>query len=328
MVENRNYAGGTDKRVALTGGIWDMDNLNQSPNPLAYWSLKPSRPSPAPKRHEHGFFFGMAMRFSNVEGISVRGVTVRNPTTYGIAFCKTSYFLLDDISFDYTTWNPIPLNLDGVHLDGRCHHGKISNLRGTCYDDLVALNANDGPCAQEVGPITDVDIDGIYADYCHRGVRLLSTGMAVKRVTIRNIHGNFYTSAVGITHFFPQFPRGVFDDITIADVFAAKAYAPKELGEHSRTNMPMIWVEGPIDVGSLTISNLSRDEKTIGVASIRVDKDATIGRLTVRDCKVINRMKLQLPFFDILGKVSRATVENNLFVSAPGEHVQTSPPCQ
>ena len=51
------------------------------------------------------------------------------------------------------------LNMDGVHLDGWCHHGKISNLRGTCFDDMVALNANDGQCAQEEGDITDIDID-------------------------------------------------------------------------------------------------------------------------------------------------------------------------
>ena len=204
MIENCGYVGGSDKRIAITGGIWDMANLDQSPNPQQYGRLKPPKPSPMPPQHENDFFFGMAMRFSSVEGMSVRGVTVRNPTSYGMAFCKTSYFLVDDVSFDYTTWNPIPLNLDGVHFDGHCHHGKISNLRGTCFDDLVALNANDGQCAQEQGPITDVDIDGVYADYCHSAVRLLSTGAELKRVTIRNVHGNFYTYAVGLTHFFPK----------------------------------------------------------------------------------------------------------------------------
>ena len=325
MVENRGYVGGSDRRIAITGGVWDMANLDQSPNPQQYRRLNPPKPSPMPERHENGFFFGMAMRFSNVEGMTVRGVTVRNPTSYGIAFCKTSYFLVDDVTFDYTTWNPIPLNLDGVHFDGHCHHGKISNLRGTCFDDLVALNANDGQCAQEEGAITDVDIDGVYADYCHSAVRMLSTGAELKRVTVRNVHGNFYTYAVGLTHFFPKRPRGCFDDIVISDVFAAKVYSPEGIGVNSRTNYPPIWVQGPVDVGSLTIRNLSRDERNIPVASIRVDKAATIGRLTVRDCKVINRMEKPLAFFDVRGKVSTSTVENNAFISAPGENVQTAP---
>ena len=33
MVENRGYVGGSDRRIALTGGVWDMANLDQSPNP-------------------------------------------------------------------------------------------------------------------------------------------------------------------------------------------------------------------------------------------------------------------------------------------------------
>ena len=313
MIENRGYVGGSDKRIAITGGIWDMANLDQSPNPQQYGRLKPPKPSPMPPQHENDFFFGMAMRFSNVEGMSVRGVTVRNPTSYGMAFCKTSYFLVDDVSFDYTTWNPIPLNLDGVHFDGHCHHGKISNLRGTCFDDLVALNANDGQCAQEQGPITDVDIDGVYADYCHSAVRLLSTGAELKRVTIRNVHGNFYTYAVGLTHFFPKRPRGVFDDIVISDVFSAKVFSPEGIGVNSRTNFPTIWVQGPVDVGNLAIRNLSRDERNLPVATIRVDKEAVVRHLTVRDCKMVNRLDRPIHFFDFKGKVEKLTAENNDF---------------
>ena len=324
MVENRGYKDGADKRIALTGGIWDMANLDQSPNPAQYWSFKPPRPSPLPKHYEYGVFLGIAIRFANVEGITVRGLTVRNPTMYGIAFCKTSYFYIDDVSFDYTTWNPLRLNLDGVHFDGHCHHGKISNLRGTCYDDLVALNANDVQCAQEEGPISDVDIDGIYAEYCHSAVRLLSAGAELKRVTVRNVHGNFYTYAVGLTHYFPKNPRGHFDDIVISDVFASKMYSPEDIGVNSRTNFPPIWVQGPVDVRSLTVRNLSRDERNIAVASIRVDEPATVKRLTVRDCKVINRMDKPLPFLDIRGRVETATVENNMFVADPGENVQTA----
>ena len=144
MIENRGYVGGRDRRIALTGGVWDMANLDQSPNPQQLRHCTPPRAGGLPPRHENGFFFGMAMRFSHVEGMTVRGLTIRNPTSYGLAFCRTSYFLVDDLTFDYTTCNPIFLNMDGVHLDGWCHHGKISNLRGMCFDDMVALNAADG----------------------------------------------------------------------------------------------------------------------------------------------------------------------------------------
>lgn len=285
-----------------------------------------------PPKHENGFFFGMAMRFSHVEGMTVRGLTIRNPTSYGLAFCRTSYFLVDDLTFDYTTCNPIFLNMDGVHLDGWCHHGKISNLRGTCFDDMVALNANDGQCAQEEGDITDIDIDGIYADYCHSAVRLLSTGANLKRVTIRNVHGNFYTYMVGLTHFFGnRKTRGVFDDIVIRDAFAAKALSPENVGVHSRAHLPLVWVEGAVDVGRLTVEGLSRDEKTVPVATLRIDEPATVRTLTVRDCKMTNALETPVPFMEVApipfmvvrGNVGKATVEN---IDFTGRWTQTGRP--
>lgn len=332
MVENRGYVGGSDRRIALTGGIWDMANLDQSPNPQQLRHCTPPRAGGLPPKHENGFFFGMAMRFSHVEGMTVRGLTIRNPTSYGLAFCRTSYFLVDDLTFDYTTCNPIFLNMDGVHLDGWCHHGKISNLRGTCFDDMVALNANDGQCAQEEGDITDIDIDGIYADYCHSAVRLLSTGASLKRVTIRNVHGNFYTYMVGLTHFFGnRKTRGVFDDIVIRDAFAAKALSPENVGVHSRAHLPLVWVEGAVDVGRLTVEGLSRDEKTVPVATLRIDEPATVRTLTVRDCKMTNALETPVPFMEVApipfmvvrGNVGKATVEN---IDFTGRWTQTGRP--
>jgi polygalacturonase len=311
MIENKGYVGGNDRRIALTGGVWDMANVDQSPNPQQYRHCTPPRKGGLPPKHENAFFFGMAMRFSHVEGMTVKGLTVRNPTSYGMAFCHTSYFVIDDISFDYTTCNPIFLNMDGVHFDGFCHHGKISNLRGTCFDDLVALNANDGQCAQEEGDITDIDIDGLYADYCHSAVRLLSTGANLKRVTIRNVHGNFYTYVVGLTHYFSdRKTRGIFDDIVIRDVFCGKVFSPENIGYYSRTNYPTIWVEGAVDVGKLVIDNFNRDERNIDVSTIRVDSAARVHNLILRDSSFINRLDRPVALFDIRGRVEKAMIEN------------------
>ena len=179
-----------EKNVAVIGGVWDLDNASQSPNPHQGRHCKPPRKIARPKAFQRDFFRGEIFCFDKVEGLTVRDVTFRNPTTSSLQMTRTSYFVIDGVTFDFDSWNPIPLNMDGVHCDGGCHHGKISNLRGTCFDDLVALNANDGICAAYEGPITDIDIDGIYADYCHSAVRLLSAGAELKRVTIRNVHGN------------------------------------------------------------------------------------------------------------------------------------------
>lgn len=322
MVINRNWKTG-DRRVAVTGGVWDLDNVNQSPNPHQGRHCKPPREIRCPDHFERDFFRGEIFCFDKVEDLTIKGVTMMNPTTYAIQLTRTSYFLVDDVTFDFRTWNPIRLNMDGVHLDGGCHHGKISNLRGTCYDDLVAVNANDGICAAYQGDITDLDIEGVYADYCHSAVRLLSNGTNVKRITIRNVHGNFYTYAVGFTHYFPQRPRGVFDDIVVEDVFAAKVFSPEEIGVNSRVRFQPIQFQGPIDCGTITLRNLSRDERNIPVETIGIDPKATIRHLTVRDCKMVNRMEVPIRFIVGRERVEKLTLENNDFISAPGAWTDT-----
>ena len=137
MLENRAYREGRDVRLAVTGGIWDADNVRQTGN----FQQLPGGRAHAPKSFDPDFFIGMAMRFNHVEEMRVSGVTVRNPVSYGIAFGHAAYVVVEDVAFDYNAWNPIPLNMDGVHFDGCCHHLRIANLRGTCFDDMVALNA-------------------------------------------------------------------------------------------------------------------------------------------------------------------------------------------
>ena len=315
LLENVRYraGAGTDARIAVTGGIWDMDNLRQSPNPYVTPGAR------RPKTHDPEFFMGIAMRFCHVKGIAVRGITIRNPTTYGAEFGHVSDFLIDDVTFDYTTWNPMPINLDGIHLDGFCHHGRISNLRGTCFDDLVALNANDGICSPGEGPISDIDIDGLYSDYTHRGVRILSAGAPIRRVTIRNVHIKTYRNAVAIAHFFPdRKERGDFDEIAIRDVQSSATYEPDGL-YHSKVAWPIIWVENMCDVGHLVIDNVSRTETCRAAhPTIGIDPDATVEHLVIRDCRQVNETKDDMVFLTVHGKVGKLELGEVSFKSAPG----------
>lgn len=314
MLENACFrGGGTNGFVAVTGGIWDADNVHQTGNFMQMPELRKK----SPKTFDPDWFIGMAMRFCHVENMTLRALTVRNPVTYGIEFGKAAYVTVDDVTFDYRTWNPVPLNMDGVHLDGFCHHFRITNLRGTCFDDMVALNANDSICSPEEGPITDVDIDGLYCDYCHSAARLLSAGAELKRVTIRNVHGNFYCYTVGLTHYFPQKPRGMMDDIVISDVFASKAIAPDGMDCDYRRRMPVIQVEGANDIGSLTIERIHRNERTLPADTVGVDSRATVRRLTVRDCKMDNRLERPIRFLGLDGRVSTLVNENNELLPGP-----------
>jgi hypothetical protein len=310
MLENRAFRGGKDVRLAVTGGIWDADNTRQTGN----FQQLPGGRAAAPKSFDPEFFIGMVMRFNNVEEMRVSGLTIRNPVSYGIEFGHAAYIVAEDIAFDYATWNPIPLNMDGVHFDGFCHHLRIANLRGTCFDDMVALNANDGICSPEEGPIHDVDIDGLYCEYCHSAVRMLSAGAPLGQVTVRNVHGHFYCYTVGLTHYFPQKPRGRFDDIVISDVFASKAIVPPECGGADyRAPMEIVQVQGPVDVGNLVVERLYRDEDKLPSSTIGIDEKATVENLAVRDCRMTNRLSEPIKFVDNRGRIDSIVTDNNRF---------------
>lgn len=304
LLENSDNAKGNE-RVALTGGIWDFDNVRQAPNPGAFRRLWPER------KDEHPWpdgYSGVGIRFRNVRELHVRGVTLRNPVTYGMLLGDVSEFTIDDVCFDYTSVNPAKMNMDGVHLDGFCHHGRITNLRGTCFDDLLALNANDSDMHFGVreGPIHDITVDGIYADYCHSAVRILSTSAdcPVEHVTIRNIHGNFYRYAVGLTHFFVERKtRGRMDDITIEDCHLGKALQPSDL-KWTLYHHPIILVDELSDVGKLTISNVTREERLVPEdATIDIRRSADIGQLIIQNCRQINHTDKPMKFLLNLGKV-------------------------
>ena len=316
MLEN---AGGRmgDRNVFITGGIWDFANVDQFPNPMQLEHVKKPLTRSRPEKYS-----GTAMEFRNVSGFRLQGVIFRNPTIFAATFHKVTNFVMDDIEFDFTTCNPAWANMDGIHLNGSCAYGRISNLRGNCYDDLVALNSPEGDWP---GPITDIDIDGIQCDSCHSAIRLLSYTEPVRRISIRNIHGNFYRYMVGITHFVNDQPGpGIFDDITIENCYCGKCRKPEGLWDL----MPMapILVEGFCDVGDLYIGNIHRDEFVENVPCIacNVDSDrpvivdTKIRNLTVENCSMTNHLPEELEFFHCDCEVESLTFRNNQCYSAPG----------
>lgn len=320
MVANRDAENG-NRHLALTGGIWDFDNVRQGVNfQERPKDVPPQRTYPVGVPYDPRLYRGNAFYFENVKDMVVRGLTVRNPVTYAIQFCRLSYFVIDDIELDFTAWHPIKANMDGVHLDGGCHHGRISNVRGTAFDDMVAVNANDGRCAAHEEPITDIDIDGIYCEYCHSAVRLLSTGAEIKRVNISNVHGNFYRYAVGFTHFFANRPtRGAFDAITISNCHMAKCRQPEDL--HALAPFPVVYFDDRIDVGTVTIRDLTREEHCLQDPTVGIAAGCHIDRLVVRDASQVNMTDRPIVFLHTNGEIGELVRENVRLVAAPGGNV-------
>lgn len=277
--------------IELRGGIWNCNNLNQH--------INPERATEHPVRE----FYGCGMLFYNVKNFCMRSLTIKDPSQYGVTLDTISYFTVEDITFDFNKGNPYPVNMDGIHLDGNCHYGMIRNLKGTCYDDLVALNAHEGSC----GPITNIEIDGLYAEECHSAVRLLRVNEPVSNIHISNVFGTYYQYCIGVTKYYPGETTGCFDALSFDHIYAAKAM-PVRKGDFQHppkieNSYPLIYIQENTVVNSLTIASLHRREKTLPRDTVYVGQNTTVRRLIMDDITTDNETGLPMPLLRNKGKI-------------------------
>jgi hypothetical protein len=285
MLTNADFEEG-NRNITISGGIWDGNNVGVQ-------HARGDRNGVSPR----DFFIGSLFILMNVDNLRVEKLTVKDPEKFGIHIAACRNFVVDDITFDY---NAREYNMDGIHLQGGCHFGRVTNVRGNTYDDMIALNADDGEYWEiSKGPITDIQIDGVWASNCFRAVRMLSTGTPVKRISISNIFGSYFTNAVAFTHWrlVATLPR--FEDISIHNVFTAKITDEELLGKLDRKpdQYAVIGIEGHLSFNNLTVSNLFRSEWLPGAApTIHIQQGTVIETLRLRNIQQDNKTDKPLTF--------------------------------
>lgn len=269
--------------IVIEGGIWDFNNMQQAPNPFKRGTVAPG-PShwDADKdtvvRYSENIYLGVGMRFLGVKRFTIRNLTMKDPVTFCMQLSEAEYFTVENIRFDMNYGNPIPLNMDGVHVDGGCRFGNIRNVQGTCYDDIVALNADDF----NDGPIEDISIDGVYGKSALRGVRLLSTHSPVRRISIANVFGTYYQNGVLISYFYPRTGvRGVYDHIVLRNIFASNAPRLPIFRKPPKYEFSMINIDSDLDIGTINIDCAHRDEECGDIEMLSVGKNTDIRSLSV-----------------------------------------------
>ncbi len=259
----------------IEGGIWNFNNMNQTPNPIYT------------KNFGDDGYVGHVMFFYNVRNFRISNLTVKDPANFAVVIDTGSYFTIENIVFDFNFGNPIASNMDGVHLNGNCHYGVIKNLQGACYDDLVALNAHEG----SGGDITNIEIDGVFAENCHSAVRLLTVNHNIEHISISNIYGTYYQYCIGFTKFYPGETTGRFDAITLENIHASKSERLPIQEAHmgnKTSHYPLIWIQGNTVVNQLSIDHLHRREYVNPIDTIRIDKNSVVNILNLRDITVEN----------------------------------------
>ena len=285
MLENADPENG-DKNITVTGGIWDLNNLEQEKNPI-HFSGNPNL--------FIGFhpdvYNGTIISFYNVKNLQIANLTLKDPVTFAVVLNVVDHFTVENITFDFNYGNPWAVNMDGIHLSGNCHFGLIRNLKGSCYDDMVAINADEGV----PGPITDIQVDGLFADDCHSAVRLLSADYPVERISISNVYGTYYQYCIGVTKYYAG-SNGYFDGIVLKNIFASKAPRHSVYKKDGSYIYPLIWVQSGLVVKNLSIENVYRKEKNVAVETIGIGK-ATVENLSLNNLVQENLLSEQFPLF-------------------------------
>jgi hypothetical protein len=335
LTNDRKASADGNKNIRIIGGIWDGNNLHQT----------------CPYRHgdrsEGGLkkYMGNVIFLMNIEHLHLEGLTIKDPETFGVHLAKVRKFTVKDIVFDY---NMELINEDGIHIKGPSSEGLVQNVKGNTNDDMVALNADDQPMYEPSrGPITDIRIDGVWADNGFTAIRLLSAGSPIKRIHISNIFGSYRLRGVLFSHYgiHKGEPR-LFEDIKIDHVYISKQLEPNikpqpnwimkpkgwelENGKHTpeelaakpyfwwedvRKKNPIFTIEDGVTVDNLIITDFVRREWLSGASpTLVIGKNAIVRNLTLRDIIHENKADTPLPFFR-----NEGTIEHLIF---DGVHVR------
>lgn len=319
LLVNDDFTNG-NQNIHVSGGIWDGNNLTQTCDyhqPGGTWRVPfdPAR------------YLGCVMMFKNVKNLRLEKLTIKDPETFGIHLGNVERFTVEDITFDYNLQRN---NMDGVHVQGGCLLGRIANLKGNTHDDMVALNADDGAMFEITkGPISDIQIDGLFCTNGYTAVRLLSAGNPVKRVRISNLFGSFRFNGISFTHHnvYPGEPS-VFEDIVIDGVFSAKQLEkdvkPEPWQEGPRRSHALVYIQRDVKIDNLAIQNLSRREWMSGAApTFWIEAEAKVETLRLSGIHQVNNVEEPLKFFLNDGSINRLFLDGVVVREAGGKKQET-----
>jgi hypothetical protein len=206
--------------------------------------------------------------------------------------------------------------MDGVHVHGPATHGRIVNVKGRTNDDQVALNADDlNMYEMSRGPISDLQVDGIWADNGFTAVRLLSSGSLISRVRISNIFGTFRFYGVSFTfdNIHPGAPS-TFEDIVIDGMFCSKPTEELILPmayEWVPPTTPLIWFGPDTVTRGVHVQQLHRTEHADPAPpSIVVDADAVVDYLAISEASLVNHGRGEVSLLQNHGTIGTLSLTN------------------
>ncbi len=248
----------------------------------------------------------VAFALYGVEQVTMRDLAIVDMTTLAVQFSNWRRVTCENV-FIHLSQKPEPLQC-GIQFQGPGQFLSMRNIHGNPGDDIIALNADDYNCDWNkqgeftgndfygpnvsFGPISDVDIDGVFIDGGHNGIRILSRVSRVDRVSIRNVQGTFTKYGFFIS---PAWrPGGNLGKITFENIdlrplepdFGPLPFVFLIQGNieqltlrniHSHLpvdSRPVVWVQPSSDIGVLHVDGMSlyqKDPRSAQTPVIQVD---------------------------------------------------------
>ena len=282
-----------NRNIAFLGGTYNGNSAKQT-----HITLSSKLPP--------GQNWTVAFALYGVEQVTLRDVTIVDMTTLAVQFSNWRRVTCENV-FIHLSQKPEPLQC-GIQFQGPGQFLSMRNIHGNPGDDIIALNADDyngdwnkkgeftgndlfGPNVS-FGPISDVDIDGVFIDGGHNGIRILSRASRVDRVSIRNVQGTFTKYGFFIS---PAWrPGGNLGNITFENIdlrplqpdFGPLPFVFLIQGNieqltlrniHSHLpvdSRPVVWVQPSSDIGVLRVDGMSiyqKDPRSAQTPVIQVD---------------------------------------------------------
>lgn len=172
----------------------------------------------------------------------------------------------------------------------------------------VAVNAHEG----SRGPISHIEIDGLFAEGCHSAVRLLTVGDDINNIHISNVYGTYYQYCVGLTKYYPGETTGNFDGISIDHIYASKASREGIYPWPDSYVFPFLYLQEDIRVKNITISDVYRKEYCIPAETIFVGKRAEIETMVLERIVTENHTNREMPFLVNNGKIHQLVLDGRV----------------
>ena len=289
-----------------------------------------------------------AFSLFGVEQVTFRDVTITNMRTFAVFITNWYRVVLENVHLNLTEI-VVPSNQDGIHVQGPGQFLSMRNISGRTWDDFIALNADDvnsdwnaqgefvgnkafGPHVS-FGPITDVDIDGVFIDEAAQAVRILSRQSRLDRVSIRNVQGTYRSFGFFIGPYYRQggnIGRVTIDQVDLRALDPNYTYLPPFLFflsgrmEHLtlrniHSHLPidgrsLVWVQPDAEIDLLTVDGMSIFEKTpsVGRSASAFRIDGRIELMEVRNLTYYRSKELPVEGSLIRTNAERADLKKNL----------------